>query len=69
MWEQHDHRIFQYVPEKDASVGEADQHYEAVYRWCMDQFDKKDWSRFRCGPWSIRFLNDTDATAFKLRWC
>jgi hypothetical protein len=53
--------------------GERTERYEAAYEeaaaWCLDQFDRKDWSRFRFGTWKITFLNDADAVAFRLRWC
>jgi hypothetical protein len=40
-----------------------------IESWCADQFGSQQGDRWRRDIWTFRFHRETDALAFRIRWC
>jgi hypothetical protein len=49
------------------SAWETDTGAEEIEQWCFEQFGSEGWRRMGSIFW--KFDDDTDAMAFRLRWC
>lgn len=47
----------------------CDTQFEIIRTWCLDQFGPVNIERWLATREGFYFSSDTDATAFKIRWC